>query len=281
MLIKPHSLNKTKYSSRFPYKQAFLWFLCAAMVLLAGCQLIVPNGKTVTDPEYTDIFMVGLKKQGFEPNIGFTPKYTPGTIIQVISRDQNGKPFKEIMPRVFFSSEECYPNVKTKIIDAVLPGVRATQNGGFQLNSKLMDIFLPNLNLNNSEVENYSMKINKPKILLMSKGSMMGQMSRKCSKALTQALKDGDKIEYYRIIDEVMAAEGFSFQLAWAATSGFEIGYRKNIQQQLQDQFSMISNDKSTSASLSSTNESERFSELKTDNQVFFAYKSRAINKSQ
>lgn len=279
MHIKPHSYNTVKYTSRHSMNQVGIWFICAVMILLAGCQL--GSGRTITDDRYTDIFMNSLKKQGFEPNIGFTPKYTPGTIIQVISRDQNGKPFKEVMPRVFFSSEECYPNVKTKVIDAVLPGVRATRNGGFQLNSKLMDLFIPSLNIDNTEVENYTMVINKPKVLLMSKGSMIGQMSKKCSKALTQALRDGDKIEYYRIIDEVMAADGFSFKLAWAATSGFEIGYRKNIQQQLLDQFSMTADDKSTSASLSSTNESKSFSELKTDNRVFFAYKSRAINKSQ
>lgn len=274
MHITSHSFI-TKYTSNHPSDQVLLWILCTIMLSLTGCQLIKPG--TITDEGYTDIFMKNLKEQGFEPNIGFTPLYEPGTIVQVISLGADGKPYKEVMPRVFLSSEECFPNVKTKTIDAVLPGVTGTQNSGFQLHSKLVEIFLPNLDIDNTQVENYSMKINKPKVLLMPKGDMLGNMSKKCRKALHFTLKGGDKIEWYRVIDEVMAADGFSFRLSWAATSGFDIGYRDMLHKQLKDHLSSATDSKPSSASISATDESERFSELKTDKQVFFAYKYRSL----
>ena len=271
MFIKLHSLNFTKNTSRFHNRQIFVWLVLPVMMLISSCEL-TPSKRTTSDGAISEGSEIGgvlgaLIKEGYEPNIGFHSKLLPGTIIQVMRRGKDGNPVKEQIPRVFLSADDCYKGIKTEASDKVLPGITGTKSGGFQVDGKALGAILPSLSFDNSSVENYSLKFNEPKVLYIPRGRMLGNMSMLCRKALTYAIKNGDHLEWYQLINEVVAAEGFSFTASWAGTRAYDIGYRKEVQKKLLSQL----ND-ATSGSLKSSDTGDRSFELKTDKQIIFAY---------
>ena len=93
MLNKKYTLNNF-----FPP----LWLLPAIIVFISGCALS-PSTRTTMDGatgkgSELGIVFDTLEKEGYKPNIGFSAKFSPGSIIQVTKRDNKGNIVQEKIP---------------------------------------------------------------------------------------------------------------------------------------------------------------------------------------
>jgi hypothetical protein len=221
-----------------------------------------------------------LENQGFEPNPGFTTKFPPGTVIQTVSRDQQGNPVEEATPRVFLSKDSCYPTIEATSADAVLPQSSGSNTRALNIDATTLSQYLPQLALDATIMDSYSMVIDNPKVLLIPRGEMLGNMSLQCRKTLTFALKDGDKIEWFKIIDEVMVAQGFSLQVNWKTKGGaiVDIDTRKQELEKFQDVLSRGLGSEGKEPLFQVSDSNDRFAELTTDKELIFAFKARPLS---
>jgi hypothetical protein len=163
---KDESGKKKDKRKLFPQKWVFyiLIIIIVTITVFTTFRSIFPpefiSSKGVSNAPELHGLIETLKKQGFEPNPGFSTKFPPGTVIQIISRDQSGNLVSEAIPRVFLTKYDCYPNILTESAEAVLPQSTGTNSGGVQLDAKLLKTFFPKLSIDSNIIENYSLVIN-------------------------------------------------------------------------------------------------------------------------
>ncbi|MFH2044938.1 MAG: hypothetical protein ABIK92_07310 [Pseudomonadota bacterium] len=222
-----------------------------------------------------------LEQKGYTVNHGFSGIYLPGNIIQVIQM-QDGKEVPLDIPILVLSGKDCFPDKEPVKAPFTLPDYIGSSSAQFKAGAKSMAALLPDLALDSKTVADYSLKFGNIQSIVFAKLDISRKFSDQCVNDLRNALADGDKLGWIKVIQEAVVADSIIFEINWK--SGTSAEARKNIEENALRKIDKIfqSNDKNEQAA-------EISSELRLDTDkkmvieakgiVVLAYKFRPLDK--
>lgn len=163
-----------------------------------------------------------LSRQGYIANIGFSGIYQPGNIIQTVETGQDGKETKLRTPIIFLWGSECFPGKKPKTSPFVLPDSSGISSASLNIGAELLGKLLPAVRLDSAVVADYSLKLENVHVRTFARADLSHQFSEKCVHALKEALDDGDKIEWFSVINEVVEVDSLRFELKWRSKTSVD-----------------------------------------------------------
>lgn len=225
MYINEKKTIATKKLTYFP----FVILICS--LLLSGCASI----SGLADYKNT------LAEVGFNENIGFRANLSPGSLIQVAGATNTAQHEQYTLPRLFMPGADCYPDLQVTET-GFYPAAGKQENAhGFFFNNVMLGYFLPQLHFLKDEGLSYTLNITKTKSLSFARGKMMGHMSDNCVQALTLALNDGDKLEWFRLVMDVLVVDEIRLELHWLQQTATEKARLKAlIKQALNNEASIL-----------------------------------------
>jgi hypothetical protein len=257
-----------KNSNKYNMSRGMLG-LMVGVLLAGGCVSIGPKPPDITAPaEHGTLEAVwkNLEKMGYTRNNDLSTRIKPGTIIQTTSRGKDNQPIKEITATVFLEGGECLPGVaysESSMPDTIYGG---TKSNATVLDVQLIHKILPNLKVDSSMVDNYSLQLSGMKSLVIPRAKMLN-MAEVCNASLEKTLKRGDKLEWFEFVNEVVAAESIELDITWTGQGIINADYKKSLAQALGG----------PSAKFVSTSSDGRAASLYSEQRIFLAYKARAI----
>jgi hypothetical protein len=227
-----------------------------------------------------DIFAI-LIKQGYTPNEGLSNEFMPGTIIQVT--DKLGPDGKERLlptPLIFGWPSDCFPGKIPKNHQYLLPQVYGRSSANLTIGADLMNDLAPELHLESEAITDYTLTLNNPQVLTLAKGELSADFSPKCVQSLSNALKSGDKMEWFRVILSVIAADSLTMEIDWKANTSADV--RKGVTRKAGQALARIAHpesDKDSSAQSRLTVDKEDYKKtvLSSNGLVVIAYHSRPL----
>jgi len=253
----------------------------AGVILIAviGAYLIkVSSIKQKIDP-VTDLFQI-LKMLEYTPNVGFSCIYKPGTVIQTIERGPDGQEKTIPFPRLFLLGENCFPGKSPIKSVYALPESAGRSSASLNIGAKLVGKFLPSLALDSSVVADYSFTFDNPHILAFARGELSQQFSDSCIRSFDQELKEGDKLEWFSVIQDVVEVDALNMEIKWK--SGTKVEARVDTRQKIQKSFSEASAARPTggiplTAEAGASAEDDRKTVLSVKGPVIIAYRARPL----
>lgn len=219
-------------------------------------------------------------KQGYTPNAGFSGLYQPGAVIQTTERGPDGQEKALSTPLLFLRGESCFPG-KTPIQSVyALPDSTGTSSASLKVGAKLVGRFLPSLTLDSTVVADYSLAFDNPHVLAFAKGDISQQFSQSCLRSFDRELKAGDKMEWFSVIQEVVAADALKLEISWK--SGTKAEERVDARKKLQKSLSGASAARPAggipfAADAEVSAEDDRKTVLSVQGPVVIAYRARAL----
>jgi len=214
------------------------------------------------------------------PNIGLSGIYEPGTLVQTTQADTEGKSVALASPIVFAWSSDCFPNLKPHTSPFVLANSKGSQTNSISLGANLVNLFIPSLKLGYKTVENYRLDLENPQVYTLAKSDLSRQFSEKCVTSLANALEDGDKIEWFQVINEAVIVDALTLEISWKseASATGRSKQRDGITQQLGLILSSYrKNPQVPEAELKLVIDNEKKSVIKTSGAIIIGYRSRPL----
>ncbi len=231
-----------------------------------------------SDP-VVDIFQI-LVMQGYTPNSGFSGLYQPGAVIQTNERGPDGQEKTLTAPLLFLRGESCFPGKTPMQTVYALPDSTGKTSASLKIGAKLVEEFLPSLALDSSVVADHSLKFDNPHILAFAKGDLSHQFSQSCLRSFERELRAGGKMEWFSVIQEVVAVDALNMEIKWK--SGTKAEERVDIRKKLQKSLSKASADQSAGgitliAQAGVSAEDDRKTVLLLKGPVVIAYRARPL----
>ncbi len=226
-----------------------------------------------------DIFEI-LEQQGYQANVGLSGIYEPGNILQTTQEGPDGQPAALASPLVFAWGSDCFPGRTPRVAPFVLPDSQGTQASSISVGASILSLLIPSLNFSHQTLADYRLDLENTQIYTFAKGDLSRQFSEKCVRALSQAIEDGDKIEWFSIIVEAVIAESLTLEMNWQSGSSLEgrSAQRNQIMQQLGSILSGYSESiRPPGSGLELLHDSEKKSVIRTDSPVIVGYRIRPL----
>ncbi|MDP3583569.1 MAG: hypothetical protein Q8R61_00440 [Thiobacillus sp.] len=235
--------------------------------LLSGCGTVQPSSDVTQDVRLEEVWK-SLEKKGYTRNADLSSKIRPAVIIQTTSRGADNRPVPETTPIVFLGGADCFPDAKTD--ESAVPDIAAggTNSKVLVLEAQLIKNVLPSLKVDASMVDTFSLVLTDMKTVLIPRAELMN-MADTCNKILDQTLKRGDQLAWFKIVNEVVAAEGITLDVTWTAKGGANIAYQKKLAEIVAG----------PTATFAPSLISERRASLKTDKRIVLGYKTRTVEE--
>jgi len=195
-------------------------WLAATLLLLAfgGC---VPTKPTQRDA-MEDIFQL-LDAQGYAANIGLSGIYAPGNVIQTSEATADGVHHLPT-PIVFLWGSDCFPGQTPRTSPFVLPDSSGRRAGSLSIGAEFVQRLLPALSLDRAAVADYRLTLGDTAVHTFARADLSHQFSQKCVHGLTQAMEDGDRIDWFAVIVEAVVADSLALEMSWR--EGTSLGVR-------------------------------------------------------
>lgn len=171
-----------------------------------------------------------LKRQGFIINHGFSAKYQPGNIVQV-KELAGGKEVALPAPILVRSAKVCFPGKVPEKRPYTLPRFSGSSSAKVQLGARSVAAYLPNLAMDGETVSDYSLNLGGISTVAFEKFDLSRKLSEQCTLDLRNALADGDRIDWFKVIHEAVIADSFRFECRWQ--SGANLEARKTIEKKV------------------------------------------------
>jgi len=155
-----------------------------------------------------------LERQGYVINRGFSGVYQPGTIIQVtelVGKEERALP----MPILVLSKSRCFPQKAPTHHPFTLPNMRGTSAASLKAGDEFVHKFFPDLTLYSNTVASYSLQLGDIYTATFARLDLSRSFSDQCVDDLRNALVDGDKIDWFKVITEAVIADSFRFEISW------------------------------------------------------------------
>ena len=152
------------------------------------------------DPE--ESLIAELEAQGLAFNPGLTDRFVPGTLIQ-ISDQQGTLP----SPLLIKSAQECFPGRTPRSSPFALRQRTGSGSGTLKLGLQELLRLLPQLDLQGDIQRRWSLAIEKARLLEFSRIDLSEAFSPACVQALEAALNQGDRQEWFAVIDRAITAD--------------------------------------------------------------------------
>ena len=163
-----------------------------------------------------------LADQGYEANKGLSGIYAPGNIIQTHEMGAEGSARPLASPIVFRWSKDCFPGQVPRRSPFAIPTGSGYSENAFRLGAGLLGRLLPSLSFDRRAVAEYQLQIGNTEVVTFAKADLSHQFAEDCVRALSQALEDGDKIEWYSVIVEGVVADSLNLEMNWQTGSSLE-----------------------------------------------------------
>jgi hypothetical protein len=194
----------------------------AVIVLLAVIGFFAVARKDVVQKApLVDFFQV-LQAQGYTPNAGLNGSLEPGAIIQTTERGPDGQEKALAPPLLFLRAGTCFPDKSPLQSPYALPDSTGTSSASLTLGAAFADKFLPSLGLDSSDAADYSLTFDNPHVLTFARGELSQQFSKACLTSFNRELKAKDKLEWFTVIVEVVAADALNFEITWKSETTVE-----------------------------------------------------------
>ncbi len=237
---------------------------------LAGCASTHQNKE---DAIPIDLFQL-LIEMGYQPNRGLAGIYEPGNLIQTKEPGAQGKPVAFSTPIVFKWRKDCFPDQNPHVSPFVVPDTVGRTSDAFSLDASLVRLFLPMLKFDRSSVSDYRIELGKARIHTLAKGDLSHNFSPNCVKALSRAMADDDRIEWFSVIVEAVVVDSLTIEMKWQ--SGTDAAFRLGILDTLKQQLAGIFTGQDRSGLGLLTNNSHQ-SVLQAKQSVIIGYRMRPI----
>lgn len=264
--------DKTDHDKKKSLKPTFIFIV----MIIMGYFLYINFFVLPPDPLNT-VFDL-LQERGYDPNVGLSGNFTPGTIIQRQEDRPEGQNSNIPIPIIFKSGNKCFPNIKYKKTAFSLPESSGNASGALGITWQELDQFLPKLTLKNSMISNYSLKLENLHLLTYAKGDISRNFSDECVKALDDAQEGGEKLEWFSTIIESVVADGLTMEVSWNSNTSAEAhnSVPKTTENLLADIRGFIGNNKENDGiKIETANKNKTVIEIK--NTIIIGYRSRPI----
>lgn len=220
-----------------------------------------------------------LQQQGYQPNIGLSSAITPGTVVQTIELDKDGQQ-KTITPAlVVLWGKDCFPDRRPISSNFALPDTSSNLSSSLQLDAPSIDRFLVGLTIDNNLVINQKLKMDNVHVLTFAKGDLSQQFSQKCVDALSRSISEGDRVDWFSVVNETIVADGLYYEIHWQDSTTAKIRHQKL--EQIQSKLAQVltsshtSQDNAEGVKVVSTSESS--SVISVTGSVVLAYRIRPL----
>lgn len=181
-------------------------------------------------------FIATIRLRGFTPNIGMSSLYMPGAVLRTKATAPDGTEI-DLSPPIFFAwNDDCFPDLKYRESPYLLPRIEASNMSSFTLGMDSVGLLLPALNLTNSAVSDYTIRLKDCRIVSIAEPDIARRFSETCVENIKDALRDGKKLEWFSVITDVIAAKSFSFEIRWMGNSSVQS--RLDLQELVQNALS-------------------------------------------
>ena len=193
-------------------------FALFAVVFECGC---VPH------PPPASELLKQLAQEGYTANPGLSGLIDPGNVIQTAELGPNGQPRPLVPPLILAWASDCFPGQ----LPREGPFAVASGSGGsvraLALEGPDISKFIPNLRFEMGAVSQYRLSLRNPRIRAFAKTELSNRMSPKCVEALANALREGDRPEWYSMVIESVVVESLSLVITW--NSGISADVRERV----------------------------------------------------
>ncbi|HLZ41770.1 MAG TPA: hypothetical protein VKQ11_12455 [Candidatus Sulfotelmatobacter sp.] len=203
-------MSAKKRSSNF--RSPRVWMIAAVIAAVAA--YVVYSRYFLKRQISTDVFSL-LEQRGYTPNPGFSGLFRPGNIIQVSEPGENGGERALATPLLFAWADECFPDKAPRNEEFTVAQGTGTQSASLKVSGDRVFRLVPSLTLDSRAVANYSLKVGDTRVLAFAKGELSGGFSKSCVEKLNQAIRAGDKVEWFRLILSSVVADELTLEMQW------------------------------------------------------------------
>jgi hypothetical protein len=198
-----------------------------ALALLA---LAAAAGACVHAPPPASELLSGITHEGYTPNKGLSGLFQPGNLIQTMEMGDNGQPRKLSPPLVLAWASDCFPGVEPHESPFVVEQTSSKQSRNLELAGPDAIALIPGLSFGGGGVAGHRLTMQNPRVRAFARADVSGKMSQKCMDALADAVKMGDKPEWFVLVLESIVVDSLRLEIQFE--QGVKAEVRDNITQQ-------------------------------------------------
>lgn len=203
------------------WKNARLIVLVFSLAILLTSYFYFNHLSKQTKP-LDDLYSV-LHQQGYHPNIGLSGIFSTGTIIQTLESSKDGQTVVINPPIVIMWGEECFPGLHPVSSGFALPDTYSSLSNTLQLDSASIGRFIGGLTIDNKMARSQVLRLENVHVLTFAKGDLSQQLSNKCVDVLSRSISEGDKAEWFGVINETVVADQLYYEIHWQDETAAEI----------------------------------------------------------
>lgn len=186
-------------------------------------------------------------------------------------------------PILVLSAKRCFPGKVPEKQPFTLPNYSGSSAASLKAGATTVAAILPDLALDSKTVADYSLKLGAVQTVAFAKLDLSRKLSGPCAHDLQNALADGDRLGWFKVINEAVIADALSFEIHWQ--SGTSVEARKSIKQRVFREITRMtqsSRKPGPAAKLSSgvRVDTDKKMVMETKGSVILAYKIRSLGKS-
>lgn len=132
-------------------------------------------------------------------------------------------------PILVLSAKRCFPGKVPEKQPFTLPNYSGSSAASLKAGATTVAAILPDLALDSKTVADYSLKLGAVQTVAFAKLDLSRKLSGPCAHDLQNALADGDRLGWFKVINEAVIADALSFEIHWQ--SGTSVEARKSIKQ--------------------------------------------------
>ncbi len=190
------------------------WLVGLGLVLVAAYAAYVKLVVEPGDRGVGDLFAY-LEDLGYTPNWGLSGIYQPGTVIQTVEEGPGGGTQALASPLVLVYADACFPDLAPRPALLPLPESSGEAAASLHLGGERLARLLPSFELGNEAIGGYRLEVERPQVSGFAKGELSGHLSATCVETLNRVRDDGDRLEWFQVIQEVVLAEALVFEIEW------------------------------------------------------------------
>jgi hypothetical protein len=191
-------------------------YLAGGLALVVSAYFLWVHYRVLPPERPVDILPRILEEQGFTLNAGLSDLYQPGDVIQVA--DASGA-----INTPFLRGSFCFKDLEIEASDYALPvEMTSDASAALQVGGKGLGRFLPELGMENESVGRFRLELDRPRLLIALRGDLSRRFSAECVTRLRQSIDDGDRLEWFEVVDQAVVADGVRLQVETQTASSAE-----------------------------------------------------------
>jgi hypothetical protein len=187
-------------------------------------------------PPPSSELLTGITHEGYTPNRGLSGLFQPGNLIQTMEMGDDGKPRKLSPPLVLAWASDCFPGLEPRESPFVVEQTSSKKSRNLELSGPDAVALLPGLSFGASGVAGHRLTLQNPRVRAFARADVSGKMSQQCMDAIADAVKSGDRPEWFVLVLESVVVDSLKLEIT------FESGVKADVRDQVTQQATAFMN---------------------------------------